>query len=188
MRSSEKSDLLKCLQPTPPQSHFPSVSAAELEGSVLVKMIKPKKNQTFGDYWSEMLIPQLQKYTKEYDAQRIDVMFDTYKQESLKSSARKKRGKGIQRKVQVNSIAPTNWWAFLRIDENKTELCRFLSQHSLSLIEGNSTMLYAYDKVCQPNKTTVGIQFLSPCNHEEAGTRVSLHVKDMTRNGYKKLQ
>ena len=84
-----------------------------------------------------MLIPQLQKYTREYDVQRIDVVFDTYKQ--VKSSARKKRGK--RRKVQVNAIAPTSWRAFLRIGENKTELFRFLSQHSLSLTEGNSTVV-----------------------------------------------
>ena len=94
MRSGEKSDLLKYLQLTPPQSHLGNVSAAALEGSVLVNMIKPKKNKTFGDYCSEMLIPQLQKYTREYDAQRIEVVFDTYKQVSLKLSA---RGKTWQR-------------------------------------------------------------------------------------------
>ena len=54
----------------------------------------------------------------------------------------------------------------MRIDENKTELFRFLSQHSLSLTEGNSSMLYTYDSVCQSNETTVDGQFLSPCNHE----------------------
>ena len=83
--------------------------------------------------------------------------------------------------------APKNWWAFLRIDENKTELFRFLSQLSLSLTEGNSTMFYTYDNVCQSNETTIDVQFLSPCNHEEADTHVFLHVKDMARNGYKKL-
>ena len=104
MHSGEKSDLLKCLQPTPQQSHLPSVSTVALEGSLLVNMIKLKRNQTFGDYCAEILIPQLQKYTRQYDVQSIDVVFDTYKQVSLKSSARKKRGKGIRCKVQVNSI------------------------------------------------------------------------------------
>ena len=83
--------------------------------------------------------------------------------------------------------APTNWWAFLRIDENKTELFRFLSQLSLSLTERNSTMLYIYGNVCQSNETTMDVQFLFPCNREEADTRVFLHVKDMARDGYKKL-
>ena len=80
---------------------------------------------------------------------------------------------------------PTNK-AFLRTDKNKTELFRFLSQHSLSLTEGNSTMLYAYGNVCQSNETTADVQLLSPCNHDEPDTCVFLHVKDMARNGYKK--
>ena len=48
-------------------------------------------------------------------------------------------------------------------------------------------MLYTYDNVCQSNETTVDVQFSCPCNHEEVDTRVFLHVKDMARNGYKKL-
>ena len=63
MRHGEKSDFLKCLQPTPPKSHLPSVSAATLEEFVFANMIKLKKNHTFGDYCSEMLILQLQNYT-----------------------------------------------------------------------------------------------------------------------------
>ena len=42
-----------------------------------------------------LLIPQLEKYTRKYDAQKIVAVFDTYKKVSLKSLARKKRGKGI---------------------------------------------------------------------------------------------
>ena len=116
------------------------------------------------------------------------MVFDTYKQVSLKSSARKKCDKGIQRKLQVNSITPTTRRAFLRIDKNKTELLRFLSQHSLSLTEKESTLLYAYDNVCQSNENTADVQFLSPCNHEEIDISVFLHVKDMTRNSYKNLK
>ena len=48
-------------------------------------MIKPKKNQTFGDYCSQMLIPQLQKYTREYDSQRIDAVLDAQKQGILEN-------------------------------------------------------------------------------------------------------
>ena len=48
-------------------------------------------------------------------------------------------------------------------------------------------MLYVYDNVCQSNETTVDVQFLSPCNYKETDTRVFLHVKDMARNGYRRL-
>ena len=126
VRSGEKSDLLKYLQRTAPQSHLPSISVAGLELSVLVNMSKSKKNQTFGNYFSEMLILQLQTFmTQEYDAQRMDVVFNTYKQVSLKSLARKKRGNAIQYKVQMNSIALTNWQAYLRIDKKKQNCLDF---------------------------------------------------------------
>ena len=63
--------------------------------------------------------------TQEYDAQRMDVVFSTYKQVSLKSLARKKRGNAIQHKVQMNSIALTNWQAYLRIDKKKQNCLDF---------------------------------------------------------------
>ena len=84
MRSGEKSDMLKCFQPTPPQRYLPNVFATAIVRFVLMNMIKPKKNQIFCDYCFEMLIPQLQKYTRYYNGKKIDVVFDTYRQVSLK--------------------------------------------------------------------------------------------------------
>ncbi len=53
---------------------------------------------------------------------RLDVVWDVYKPESLKEDTRSTRGKGIRRRVEASSIVPQNWRAFLRINENKTEL------------------------------------------------------------------
>ena len=61
MRSGEKSDALKCITPSPIKSAVPRVEAAALEGSVSVRMIKQKKNQTFAQYCSDLVYPQLQK-------------------------------------------------------------------------------------------------------------------------------
>ena len=47
--------------------------------------------------------------------------------ESLKADARSKRGKEVRRRVESSSAVPGNWQAFLRIDENKTELFSFLA-------------------------------------------------------------
>ena len=128
MRSGDKSQLVKCLdQLSNNQVQVPKVLAGVLEGSVLVNMLKPKKNQTFEGYCIDTVKPAIQKYVTEYNAQRMDIVFDTYKKDSLKSQTRLKHGKGIRRKVQTNSIASTNWKAFLRIDENKTELFKFIS-------------------------------------------------------------
>ena len=162
--------------------------AGVLEGSVLVNMLKPKKNQTFEGYCIDTVKPAIQKHVTEYNAQRMDIVFDTYKKDSLKSQTRLKRGKGIRRKVQTNSIAPTNWKAFLRIDENKTELFKFISTQLLPLeAETDTILVYAFDDVSCSNKPTLNMDLLSPSNYEDADTRVFLHSKHISTDGSKKL-
>ena len=113
MRSGDKSQLVKCLdQLSNNKVQVPKVLAGVLEGSVLVNMLKLKKNRTFEAYCIDTVKPAIQKYVTEYNAQRMDIVFDTYKKDSLKSQTRLKRGKGIKRKVQTNSIAPANWKVF----------------------------------------------------------------------------
>ena len=79
MRSGNKSDLAKCVLPIDITGNAPKVTAAILEGSVLVNMTKPKKNQQFKSYSADSFYPQVKKHQQEYHAQRIDVVFDTYK-------------------------------------------------------------------------------------------------------------
>ena len=100
--------------------------AVVLEGSVLVNLAKPNKNQSFKDYETDVFYPQIRKQINKYSVQRVYIVFDTYKDQSLKASTQVKRGKGIHRKVLDKSVAPTNWRSFLRLDKNKTELFRYL--------------------------------------------------------------
>ena len=115
MRSGNKSDLVKCIQPLPyteTVSNQPKVPAVVLEGSVLVNLAKPKKNQSFKEYATDVFYPQIRKQMNEYSAQRVNIVFDTYKDQSLKASTRVKRGKGIRRKVLDKSVTPKNWRSF----------------------------------------------------------------------------
>ena len=66
----------------------------------------------------------------------------------MKSITRVKRGKDVRRKVQENSVAPTKWKSFLRLDKNKTELLRFLSKTVISLGREDETPVCAYDDTC----------------------------------------
>ena len=64
MHSGNKSDLVKCIQPlsyTETVSNQPKVPAVVLEGSVLVNLAKPKKNQSFKDYATDVFYPQIRK-------------------------------------------------------------------------------------------------------------------------------
>ena len=191
IRSGNKSDLVKCIQPlsyTETVSNQPKVPAVVLEGSVLVNLAKPKKNQSFKDYATDVFCPQIRKQMNEYSAQRVDIVFDTYKDQSLKASTRVKRGKGIRRKVLDKSVAPTNWRNFLHLDQNKIELFLYLSttiiQHG---DRGDVIMICAYDDTYISSSNKLDLSNLTPCNHEEADTRVFLHVKDMTKQGHRKM-
>ena len=174
MRSGNKSDLVKCIRPLPyteTVSNQPKVPAVVLEDSVLVNLAKPKKNQSFKDYATDVFYPQIRKQMNEYSAQRVDIVFEKHKDQSLKASTRVKRGKGIRRKVLDKSVASTNWRSFLRLDQNKTELFRYLSttiiQHG---DKGDVIMICAYDDTCISGSNELHLSNLTPCNHEEADT------------------
>ena len=51
--------------------------ARVLEGSVLVNMLNPKKNQTFEGYCIDTVKPTIEKYVTECNAQRMDIVFNT---------------------------------------------------------------------------------------------------------------
>ena len=123
MRSGNKAELIQCIE-APATATPPKVPGAVLEGSALVKMRKPSKNQAFKDYSSEVFCLQVKKHGRDYSTERTDVVFDTYKHESLKAATRCKKGKGVRRKVQHDTVVPNNWQAFLQFGENKSELLR----------------------------------------------------------------
>ena len=116
MRSGNKPDLAKCIIPEEVNYHASDIDAAVIEGSVIVNMTKPKKNQTIKNYSAESFYTQIKKHQCNYKCQKIDVVFDTYKCPSLKATTRAKRGKGARRKVQHYYIAPSNWTGFLYLN------------------------------------------------------------------------
>ena len=169
-RSGEKSGMLSNLKGlvrsnTELEAYhdIPIVDAIVVDGPVVVNQITPKKNQIFSKYAEDVLYPYLVKYQSRANANRLDVVFDTYPEISLKGVTRSKRGSGIRRKVNSNSVTPTNWKEFLRSSANKTELFRFLS-----LSCGN--IICAYDDTVTNLNNTM---YLSPSDHEEPDTRVS---------------
>ena len=45
-----------------------------------------------------------------------------------------------------------------------------------------------FDNVCEASSASIDISYVSRCNHEEGdSTRVFLHVKDMTRQEYRRI-
>ncbi|XP_065068995.1 uncharacterized protein LOC135694220 [Rhopilema esculentum] len=118
--------------------------------------------------------------------QRVDVVFDRYISGSLKSETREGRGSGIR--ILVNEATPIwkNWQKFLRNDENKKELFHLLAV-DLTSESLTSCVVVATDSEEVLSSEATDLTFLTPCNHEEADTRIFLHVKHCPDSGHSKV-
>ena len=93
-----KSDLLKCFEEfSSAQSEVPDTTCLVLDGAVLVQMLKHAATKNFDDYAQDVFIPYLS--SKLQTVSRLDLVWDRYIADSLKGSARSKRGKGVRRRV-----------------------------------------------------------------------------------------
>ena len=188
LRPGNKADLLEPLEqlvPSQDTGSHPTVHAIILDGAAVVNMISPGTAKTFAEYADQKFLPYILEKMQHVD--RLDVVWDVYLPDSLKAETRSKRGKGIRRRVAKSSTIPGNWKDFLHISENKTELFSFLARSVTSVeITADKQIVSTYHDVtlCTQPRDTQG---LAPCTHEEADTRIMLHLKDMVMEGNSKV-
>ena len=186
LRTGTKSDLVSCLEElvnSRENATHPSVEVIILDGSVIVNMLRPGSAKTFSDYASQVFLPYVASQLQQ--ASRIDIVWDEYRPDSLKAETRVKRGKGVRRRVEASTPIPGNWQEFLRTDENKVELFSFLAKR-VPCIETEKQVLSTIqsDVVCTQSKN---VSRLTPCTHEEADTRIILHLEDAVTEGFNKI-
>jgi hypothetical protein len=120
---------------------------------------------------------------------RVDVVFDVYKPDSLKSTTTEHRGRGVRTKVTGKTKLPSNWQEFLRTDDSKTELFHYLAEADFDIAQlQNKTVIITCDehvKICDGHCDYVAT--IDPCNHEEADTRIVLHCLHMSQLGSKSI-
>ena len=78
------------------------------------------------------------------------------------------------------TLLPKKWKHFLHVNENKTELFKFLAQQLVQLPIGEGNVIYATngaDVLCTMKDADV--RNLAPCSHEEADTRLFLHAAEL---------
>ena len=115
-------------------------------------------------------------------------MWDVYLNDSLKGTARLNRGQGIRRRVVGTGVIPGNWQNFLRVDSYKTELFSYLSQIVTQIPLAGDKQVYVTngEKVLSnPRKEDNAV--LNPCRHEEANTRMLLHVAHAASHEHSKI-
>ena len=159
----------------------------------------PSTVKTFQEYkfhfWSH-----IKKKTENMN--RVDVVFDRYFDNSLKSCTRSKRGSSSVVAFQSNTPLPKNWHKFLCNSTNKNNLFQYLARPDGDVIHNhgqdvistsliNSTIL---NKTCISEVTYFELEqyqslentmtMISPCDHEEADTRLLLHCLHASQLGF----
>ena len=122
LRIAHKSDMLKILlNISEPLNIRPTCTAEVLDDAAVVQCIVPRASSNFDQYCNtEFLSFVSQKYNS-YQLSRIYIVFDVYLENTIKASARAKRGVGKRIRVTASTPPPKNWKMFLHVSENKTE-------------------------------------------------------------------
>ena len=157
--------------------------------SAIIHLVKPQRATVFEDYTEMHLLPFLEKQTTEHTT-RVDAVWDRYLNPSLKSQTRMKRSETGGRRIRVSAKIPipkgTEWQKFLKESQNKAELYQFLSEE---LVKHTNAAKYLFlttkeDQVLSNRPTDV--TSLTPCRHEEADTRLMLHLHHASEEGHRK--
>ena len=118
---------------------------------------------------------------------RVDIIWDVYIPDSVKSTATENRGKGVRRRVAAANSIPGNWQEFLRVDENKTEIFNFLAHEVVENLSTEKEVFSTCGKHVLCSRVHQDFSALAPCFHEEADTRMFLHAKDAAEKGHRRI-
>ena len=184
MRSGQKSELIDCLE-ADVQTTCPNVDVKILDAAAIVNMLSPGKCKTFQEYSKSVFVPYIVQQAN--GIRRIDLVWDRYIPDSLKQGTRSSRGAvGARRRVCDMAVIPANWKSFLRSDDNKQELFKYLSQAATSIQLPNVTIVSTFEEDIISSKP-IEKDELAPCNHEEADTRIFIHANHAAKGGMRKI-
>ena len=179
LRFANKSDLLHILAQESQQDAPSSFDVIAYDGAALVHLLPTNQVATFDEYASSVFLPHITRQLEM--CTRVDIVWDRYISDSIKAATREKRGKGIRMKVAGKNKVPGNWSGFLRDEGNKQELFQFLSQKISSFDYPVGKEVFVTSDV---NVLTKGSSHdMLPCDHEEADTRLLVHLVDALKNG-----
>ncbi|MES9882214.1 MAG: hypothetical protein ABW185_15180 [Sedimenticola sp.] len=191
LRAGSKSDILKCFQVgSNPQAigsarNIVDVTVKVLDGPAIVHMVRPTRAKTFDEYASIHFVPFIKSHLGG-QVTRVDIVWDVYLEQSLKGQTQRRRGTGTRTRVTGKTPIPKkDWNQFLKNADNKEELFDILSKAVTDIHDGDK-------QVISTNKDTVltnhqiDVSALKPCNHQEADTRMLLHLKHAASQGHRK--
>ena len=185
MYHGTKREILDCIVPNSSETGKPQTTAAVLDGPVVIQSLRPVNSITIQEYIDNVIYPHLGNFLEVND--RVDVVFDVYKKSSIKSATREERGKGIRRRVKLTTKVPRNWASFLRVDLNKEELFVEIANPIKNMEIPIDKQVFITRKDECLSSADLDLSALAPSNHEEADTRIFVHVADAAKQGHRSI-
>ena len=191
LRSGTKSKIMECLPGMPQPGKNPATKNASvviLDMPAVIHMVKPKRATIFSEYLPTHLLPFIESQVNSITT-RVDAVWDRYPENSLKNQTRVKRiGTTRERRIRAADNVPIpkgkDWQAFLKISENKDEMFKYMSEKLINVTaSSNYHLLSTKGEIVLSNKP-VDLSRISPSDHEEADTRMLLHLYDAVMDGH----
>ena len=85
---------------SPSQTNTTGTTCMVLDGAAIKQMMKPAAVKTYDEYAQEVFIPYISSQLR--SVSRVDLVWDTYKHDSLKDISRVKHDKGVRRRMDGN--------------------------------------------------------------------------------------
>ena len=175
LRKTKKAQLSKKLEKNVPVSERRTTNVGNIYDSMaILQKLKLPAGATF------RLVAETNNTSR-----RIDIVFDTYSDISIKNAERSKRSARSE-SVKYKNILPVHpiksWSKFLTVSSNKTELVKFFvtewETYGFTYKLGNRSLFVTHDEDCWKLQSS-SVSFVPElkCSYEEADTRMILHAK-----------
>ena len=183
LRKTNKAAMGKILETlTLPSKNISDNSTCVIDAMSVVQKTKGN-HKTFQEVAETLFVKVLAEGN---GSSRLDIIFDVYREKSIKNAERKKRANTTTAQQYKNILAThkiKQWHHFLQSASNKVNLIRFLCNawkaEPFRSRLGDKHLYLGYDEEClKLTKEKVEVAEHLRCNHEEAGTRMLLHAKD----------
>ena len=152
------------------------------DGGAVLKLLT---ESTFDEYALNVFLPYI--FTQLQQVSQVDIVWDQYHKNSLKSHTRSKRGNGIIMR-RVASL-PGNWQQLLWI----MRAVFLLSEAYITMVVTKQIVTTNGTEVlCIPPQTPVvfpstNTSSLAPCNHEEVDAQMFVHLADAVTKYFNKV-
>lgn len=145
-----------------------------IDGGALIHSLPSAtvQGKTFDSYFDKVFCPRVRHDLNR--STRVDIVWDQYHTLTIKGNTREKRGTGTRQRISGTAKIPGNWQNFLANIDNKKELFSFLSKKIAEeyFPDDKNVYITAGDQVHHVGNSPP----MNQCNHEEADTRVLVHL------------